>query len=203
MRTHRAVAPSEDVWRDCLSIHRGEGGSVVVSKQEGRDDGPSGLLRAVHVFWSTLDVLVVAMFIGMLVVMFVQVASRYALGIGVPWTDETSRFLFIGEIFFGAAIAQRYGAQIRITVLLDVLPDRARLALETLADILMAVIALLVAYGAVGMAQRTSSVTASTLPISFSYLYYVQATGLVLLVLLVLRDIGARIAGKRGSEARS
>ncbi|WP_245413896.1 TRAP transporter small permease [Fulvimarina endophytica] len=175
----------------------------MVNEREGRESGPSGFLRAAGAFWWALDALVIAMFVGMLVVMFIQVASRYALGVGVPWTDETSRFLFIGEIFFGAAIAQRYGAQIRITVLLDVLPDGARRAMEIFADILMAVIALLVAYGAVGMAQRTTAVTASTLPISFSYLYYVQATGLVLLVLLVLRDIGVRIAGIRGSEARS
>lgn len=147
------------------------------------------------VFWAAIETTMVVCFIGMLAVMFVQVVARYAVGAGVPWTDETSRYLFIGEIFLGAAIAQRYGEQIRITVLLDVLPDKLRRAMEIFSNLCVIAIAGGLVFGAYGMVQRTSNVMASTLPIPFAVLYAVQGLGIVLLVLLVLRDVVEAILG--------
>ncbi|NDW04433.1 TRAP transporter small permease subunit [Jiella sp. 40Bstr34] len=140
-------------------------------------------------------------FIGMLVVMFVQVAARYVFAVGVPWTDETSRFLFIGEIFLGAAIAQRAGAQIRITILLDMLPRSARRVFDVIGDLLTVAIAGALVWGAVGMMQRTGSVSASTIPVSFSTLYLIQAIGIAMLVLLVLRDLVLTLFGRSTPES--
>ncbi|MEC5292483.1 TRAP transporter small permease subunit [Aurantimonas sp. C2-6-R+9] len=136
-------------------------------------------------------------FVTMLVVMFVQVASRYVLGIGVPWTDETSRFLFITEIFFGAAIAQRHGAQVRITVLIDLLPEPIKRWFDIVGDVLTAGIAMTVVIGAYQMMGRTQNVSASTIPVSFANLYLVQAIGIVMLISLLLKDIVGAFLGMR------
>ncbi len=152
-------------------------------------------------FWRVVEIVMVGCFIGMLAVMFVQVASRYAFGIGVPWTDETSRFLFIGEIYLGAAIAQRYASQIRITVLLDVVPPNVRRICEGVSDILVAAISLGLAWGSWGMIDRTMNVMASTLPISFAVLYGVQGIGIVMVAVLALRDAWFKFA--RHGEATS
>ncbi|MEF2552585.1 TRAP transporter small permease [Aurantimonas sp. A2-1-M11] len=142
-------------------------------------------------------------FIAMLVVMFVQVASRYALGIGVPWTDETSRFLFIAEIFLGAAIAQRHGAQIRITILLDLMSPRIRRWFDILGDVLTAGIAILVVAGAFEMMGQTQNVSASTIPVSYANLYLVQAVGLIMLIALLLKDIADAFRGTRQTDSMS
>ncbi len=139
-------------------------------------------------FWGAVEGVVVVCFVGMLAVMFLQVLARYALGVGVPWTDETSRFLFIGEIFLGAAIAQRNGAQITITVLLDILPDAARRTCEVASDLLVLAISLGLAWGAWGMIDRTASVMASTVPIPFAVLYAVQGIGILMVGALAARD---------------
>ena len=144
---------------------------------------------AASFFWTFVEALMVLSFLGMLAVMFIQVVSRYAIGAGVPWTDETSRFLFIVEIFLGAAIAQRYGEQIRIIVLLELLPRQARRIFEILSHICVILISAGLIWGAWGMMQRTASVMASTLPVPFAALYGVQSLGIILLVLLVCRDL--------------
>ncbi|WP_425073560.1 TRAP transporter small permease [Sagittula sp. S175] len=88
--------------------------------------------------WRLIEWAMLACFIGMLAVMFIQVTARYALAVGVPWTDETSRFLYIGQIFLGMSIAQRYGQHIRTTVALDLMGPRLRRLSETLAEIVTA-----------------------------------------------------------------
>lgn len=154
-----------------------------------------------RIFWTVVEVAMIAAFIGMLAVMFIQVVSRYALAIGVPWTDETSRFLYIAQIFLGAAIAQRYGAHIRITIFLDMLSERPRRFFDALGDLLVLVISAALIYGAWLMIQRTSNVAASTLPVTMAWLYGVQALGVVLYALLVLRDLFIKLRGAfRGSN---
>ncbi|WP_118134729.1 TRAP transporter small permease [Oceanicella sp. SM1341] len=156
-------------------------------------DAPAPWTRLASGFWGIVEVVTIVSFFAMLAIMFIQVMSRYALGIGVPWTDEASRFLYIAEIFLGAAIAQRYGAQIRITVLLDVLPPRAAAVLEAISDVITLVVCAALVIGAWGMMERTANVAASTLPMPFAWLYFVQGLGVVLLGLLVLRDLAAKL----------
>lgn len=156
--------------------------------------------RSLAAFWTALETLMVLLFLAMLAAMFLQVVARYAIGVGVPWTDETSRFLFVGQIFLGAAIAQRQGAQIRITVLLDLLPDTLRRALEIVSDLLLVAIALGLIFGAWGMAIRTADVAASTIDVSVSWLYTVQMVGVGIIALLAARDVWLTLTGS--SRAR-
>ncbi|PSK87542.1 TRAP-type C4-dicarboxylate transport system permease small subunit [Limimaricola soesokkakensis] len=148
-------------------------------------------------FWQVLEGIVILIFLGMLAAMFVQVVSRYALGIGVPWTDETARFLYIGQIFLGAAIAQRHGAHIRVTLLLDLLPPAVSRIVASLADLLLLLTALALLVGTYEMTLRTSNVKASTLPITMAAIYAVQGLGIGLYTLLVARDLIRRLTGSQ------
>lgn len=143
--------------------------------------------------WRLIEWAMLACFIGMLAVMFIQVTARYALAVGVPWTDETSRFLYIGQIFLGMSIAQRYGQHIRITVALDLMGPRLRRLSETLAEIVTAVIGVALIVGAVQMMLKSGNASASTLPIRMSAIYGVQALGLALYTLLVMKDVFDRL----------
>lgn len=142
-----------------------------------------------NLFWTIVETAMIVAFIAMLVVMFIQVVSRYALAVGVPWTDETSRFLYIAQIFLGLSIAQRYGQHIRITVALDLMGSRLRRITEALADLLTALICIALIVGAVEMMRKSGNALASTLPIPMSAIYGVQCVGISLYTLLVLKDI--------------
>jgi len=155
-----------------------------------------------NAFWRAVETAMILAFISMLLVMFIQITARYALSVAVPWTDEASRFLYISQIFLGLCIAQRYGQHIRVTVALDLMPQRFRSITEAVADILTAIIAIALIVGATKMMIKSGNALASTLPIRISVLYAVQAFGLFLYMLLVLNDIRdkLRILANRGSR---
>ena len=147
-------------------------------------------------FWKAIEVFAVVSLLLTLVAMFIQVTARYVIGIAVPWTDEASRFLFIASIFSGAVICQRRGTHIRITVLLDVLPARARWWLEIASDIFAALVTAAVIVGTVEMAHTTADLSAVALPITYAWLYTVQGLSCCLIFLLFLRDAWLKIAEK-------
>ncbi len=143
-------------------------------------------------FWTSIETITGILFLLTLLVMFIQVTARYALSVAVPWTDEASRFSFIAMVFLGAALCQRSGEQVRITILLDVLPNTLRRALEGLSDVLTALIGCALVVGAIKNAISTTSVQAATLPMSFAWLYVMQALGIAMLVLIAVRNVISR-----------
>ena len=148
-------------------------------------------------FWTSIETITGILFVMTLLVMFIQVTARYALSVAVPWTDEASRFSFIAMVFVGAALCQRSGEQVRITILLDVLPVGLRKVLESLSDVLTVLIGIALIIGATRNAVSTSNVQAATLPMSFAWLYVIQGFGIFLLILIAGRDAISRFTTSR------
>ncbi len=166
---------------------------------------PSPLARASELFWQLLTAIVVTCFALMLVIMMIQVIARYALSVAVPWTDEASRYFFLAAIFLGAVLAQRRREHIRITILIDVLPDRARRVLACVSDAICIGVAAMLLYGALVMMERTAGVYASTFELSFSWIYAIQFAGILAMLLLSCRDLFAQtrsIAAGHGQANR-
>lgn len=66
------------------------------------------------------------MMIVMVVLIFVQVFTRYVLSDSLGWTEEASRYLFIWLIFLSIGIAFVDKKHISIDILLDILPAFAQ-----------------------------------------------------------------------------
>lgn len=154
------------------------------------------LNRWLDVFWNSLTVVVSTCFVLMLVVMGVQVFARYSLGVAVPWTDETSRYFFLTQIFLGAVLAHRHGAHIRVNVLIDALPKHWRRWTGAVADLISIVVLILLMFGAIQMMERTTGIYASTFRLSFSYLYLIQAISMALMIMLCARDLYLKVRGR-------
>lgn len=155
------------------------------------------ITRAIDLFWGLLTGVVMTAFALMLVIMAVQVISRYLLGIAVSWTDEASRYLFLAEIFLGSVLALRYQEHVRITIVTDVLSPSLRNIAASLADIICVVVLLMLVVGAWNMMDRTAGIMASTFRMSFSYIYLIQMISALLMIGLLLGDLYRRIVGSR------
>ncbi|WP_066304298.1 TRAP transporter small permease [Bacillus sp. FJAT-29814] len=55
-------------------------------------------------------------FLGMLLLMFAQVLSRYVIHEPIPWSEELIRYAFIITTYFGAAIAVQKGVHVEIDI---------------------------------------------------------------------------------------
>lgn len=156
--------------------------------------------RAASTFWKVVETIAVISLLATLAVMFVQVTSRYALGIAVPWTDETSRFLFVCAVFLGAAVCQRQGTNIRISVVLDKLSPSVRRWFEIASNCFTAVIALAVIVGSVEMAINTARLQAATMPVPYGLLYVVQGLSLCMMFAVAVRHIWCDLTASPGDE---
>lgn len=66
----------------------------------------------------------------MVILIFVQVFSRYVMGSAIGWTEEAARYLFIWLIFLSIGIAFVEKKHISIDLLLDRLPNPLQKALQ-------------------------------------------------------------------------
>jgi TRAP-type C4-dicarboxylate transport system permease small subunit len=78
--------------------------------------------------------------------MAIEVLRRELFAYSSIWGEEVVRYAFIYLVWIGASAAVRERAHIRIDVLFNYVPPRAKAALYVLGDLVMLIIALLAVY---------------------------------------------------------
>lgn len=63
---------------------------------------------------------------GTVLLTFVQVILRYVFNAPLTWSEEAGRYLFVWSVFLGTAVAYGRNEHLRVTTLVELLPDRAR-----------------------------------------------------------------------------
>jgi TRAP-type transport system small permease protein len=155
--------------------------------------------RALHslIYWVGVTVFGVLM-----LNILISIAARY-LNIqlaNIDWVEETSRFLFIWLSFLGAALAVEGMVHIRIDFFAQLLPARARLALEILVYAGMVAFALVATYAGLLVALRAGDRSPVLLiPMSVAYLALpVSGVAIVLFALRVLAGLIGRFLRGEG-----
>ena len=77
-----------------------------------------------------LESLVGLLLVGLVVVVFAQVALRYLTYQPFAWTEEVARYLFIWLSLLGAAVGGRRGAHFAVDIVAQRVPGRAGRALR-------------------------------------------------------------------------
>ena len=77
------------------------------------------------------------LFLGMLVSLTLQIGIRYALSdyVTAPWTEEFARLVMVWLAFLGAASIQRNDDHISMTIVFDMLGDRAKRWIRVIGDV--------------------------------------------------------------------
>jgi TRAP-type C4-dicarboxylate transport system permease small subunit len=158
-----------------------------------------GALRRIE---ETLAVLLLAV---LLVVMGLQVFTRYVLGAPLVWTEEAARWLYVWVVFLGAAACVADRGHVAITMLADRLPPWPRALLALAMNLLcLAVLAVLVRVGGAA-ALRVWDQEAVTFQLSLGWLYLpvpvCAAAMLVRLLITMAEDLRAARAGRTVSHA--
>jgi C4-dicarboxylate transporter, DctQ subunit len=66
---------------------------------------------------------------------FANIIGRYFLSVSLSWAEEAMLFLMIGCVFLAAGPVGWMGRNIRMDVVVSLLPERLRAAFEVLADL--------------------------------------------------------------------
>lgn len=73
----------------------------------------------------------------MVILIFLQVFTRYVMGDAMSWTEEASRYIFIWLIFLSVGIAFVEKKHIAIDIIMDRLPKTAQRVLQQFVYILL------------------------------------------------------------------
>jgi TRAP-type C4-dicarboxylate transport system permease small subunit len=75
--------------------------------------------------------------ISSVAVNFANIVGRYFFSISIPWAEEIMLFLMVGCVFTGCCAVAWDGRQIRMDVVLAMLPPKAQAFLHVLSDLVM------------------------------------------------------------------
>ena len=93
--------------------------------------------QAIHYFFKSLEVLVVACMVAMVFMVFGNVVLRYAFNSGITVSDEMSRYCFIWLTYLGAMVAMREGGHLGVDTLVKHLPVAGKKVCLFLSESLM------------------------------------------------------------------
>jgi TRAP-type C4-dicarboxylate transport system permease small subunit len=68
---------------------------------------------------------------------FVNIIGRYFFSVSIPWAEEIMLFLMVGCVFTGCCAVAWEGRQIRMDVVVSMLPDKVRDFLALLSELVM------------------------------------------------------------------
>jgi TRAP-type transport system small permease protein len=126
----------------------------------------------------------VALFAAVLLLVNVQIVCRFVLALGVPWTEEVSRLLFIWLAYIGAAIGVREGSLIVIDTLPEMLGRRGRAFIAPIVRI-CSILVIVFLFGAsvplVISVWPTTLATVDWISNGWAYLAFTASFGLMML----------------------
>jgi TRAP-type C4-dicarboxylate transport system permease small subunit len=93
------------------------------------------LLRGVHALLGILRLLAGVLLVGSVGLNFANVIGRYFFNASIYWAEEAMLFLMVGCVFLGGGVVAWSGRQIRMDVIVGMMPERARQALELLSEL--------------------------------------------------------------------
>ncbi|MBX9840451.1 MAG: TRAP transporter small permease [Xanthobacteraceae bacterium] len=105
------------------------------------------VLQAVRGVVSALRVIAGALLILSVALNFANVVGRYCFGFSIHWAEEVMLFLMVGCVFLGNGVVAWSGRQIRMDVVVGMMPAKLRDALYLFSELLfIAVAASIVAF---------------------------------------------------------
>lgn len=130
-----------------------------------------------------------ALLIGMVVSVVLQVLSRYVVGKPLNWTEEASRFLFIWLIMLMIGHCIPVKAHMKVELFVDLLPQRLQIILTVFMKLatLAFFIYLIPHTWKLALAQHRVRSTALQLP--YSYIYGSVTLGSVLAALHMIENL--------------
>jgi TRAP-type C4-dicarboxylate transport system permease small subunit len=119
----------------------------------------------------------------MVISMFFQVVTRYAMGTGIPWTEELARFSNVWLIFLGAAMLVFYDEHIKVTILDSILKGAALKAVIIFRDIVYIAYSLVVIKIGISTLSIVSKQTSANMLLPMNYIYVAIPVGGLLTIL--------------------
>ena len=95
----------------------------------------AALSRAAHALMAAIRIVAGSLLIGSVTINFVNIIGRYFFSVSLQWAEEMMLFLMVGCVFLGTGLVGWAGRQIRMDVIVALLPRRFGEAFALLSDL--------------------------------------------------------------------
>jgi TRAP-type C4-dicarboxylate transport system permease small subunit len=139
-----------------------------------------------------------------MVVIFYEIAARYAFNHAVMWSFDVTSYGLLFVVFLAAARTLEQDGHIRLDFLLVRLPPRVRRPVEMVAEalgILFVVLLLWATTRETVIAVQGEWVSPSFYAIPLKYIYWIMPAGTALLLLTAIVRLGAMTKRRRDGGA--
>ncbi|MEI8671213.1 TRAP transporter small permease [Vibrio sp. SA48] len=143
------------------------------------------------------------LFLTMLLVLTVQIVSRYFLSVAIPWTEELSRWLYIYIVFVGASEAVSRRDHIAVDIVPNRLSNNANLILDFLIHSVFSVTSVFITYWGYLFAERMDRLGSVTMDIQMSVLYAAIPLGFILVFIKSTLNAGISFSKLIQPETRN
>jgi TRAP-type C4-dicarboxylate transport system permease small subunit len=143
------------------------------------------------------QLLIRALFLGLVVVVFAGVVLRYVLKIPLIWGEELSLFMFIWLALLSGSIAVRRRLHFRMAELIAKLPTKLRTAIDFAALLCMATLTVVLGWQGYNLAGSGLSEQAPALRVPMIWVYAAYPVGAVSMMVFLLEGflVGPPTAG--------
>jgi TRAP-type C4-dicarboxylate transport system permease small subunit len=134
------------------------------------------------------EAILVALLLGMMVVMGIQVTARYVFSYSLTWSEEITRYMFIWSGFLSISFCIKRGVSIKIEQIVNICPPRVIAALRLVSySVEIIFFAYLVPYAWHYIMSAVQSQQVS--PACGIPMYFMQSATIISFVLAVIRLI--------------
>lgn len=148
------------------------------------------------------EIIGVIMLAVCLSLIFIGVAMRLVFKSGIPWQEELSRILYVLVVYLGASYGMKTHDHIRITFVLEMLPQKARAVMEVITDLIWVafnVIVIVISAGVYPKLQRFFGESA-VLEIPLHWIFLTVPVGFALVTLRLIQGYLLKYR-RKGGEA--
>ena len=142
-----------------------------------------------------LDGLTIGLLLVLVLVVGLQIFSRYVLNHSLFWSEEMARYLFIYLVFLGSAIVLRQRRHIQVSFFVDRLPPPLRRTVSILVDLLLLAFVGPVLWQSVKLAMLVWTVPTAAMLIPWTFVYLGILLGMAAMVVVVLGRLWGHLSG--------
>lgn len=102
----------------------------------------AAVLQAVRVLLAVLRVVSGVLLALSVTLNFANVIARYFFNASIFWAEEVMLFLMVGCVFLGGGVVAWSGRQIKMDVVVSMMPPKAREALEVFSELVLIAVAI-------------------------------------------------------------
>lgn len=120
-------------------------------------------MKGLKIIDRTLEAATVLSFLGVIIVVIIQILSRYFPYTAI-WTEELTRYLFIYSISFGAPLALKKKEFINVDLLINLFPKKIKQVYEGIVYLIIAILSAIIAFQSytfmvIGKGQTSATMT--------------------------------------------